>query len=127
MKTSLRRALSLVLLTSIGLFAQRDLGTITGTVTDNSGAVVAGAKISITEQATGVRDSAETDNTGTYIRPLLKPGEYTVEVEATGFRKAVQRGILLQSGERVGVNIQLSVGEMSQSVEVLRVSGGWLR
>ena len=66
-------------------FAQRDFGTLTGTVTDTSGAVVAGAKILITEQATGVKDMVEADSTGTYVRPLLKPGTYTIEVEATGF------------------------------------------
>ena len=60
----------------------------------------------------------ETDSTGTYIRPLLKPGTYTIEVEATGFRKAIQRDILLNGGDRVGVNIQLTVGELTQTVEV---------
>jgi hypothetical protein len=110
--------LSLSLLFAVATFAQRDLGTLTGTVTDSSGAVVAGAKISITEQSTGVKDAVEADNTGTYIRPLLKPGIYTIEVEATGFRKAIQRDIQLTSGDRVGVNIQLTVGELSQSVEV---------
>ncbi len=117
MKTSCFRSL-LVLFFPIALLAQRDLGTLTGTVTDSTGAVVAGAKIFITEQATGVKDAAETDGTGTYVRPLLKPGTYTIEVEATGFRKAVQRDILLNSGDRVGVNIQLSVGDLTQTVEV---------
>ena len=60
----------------------------------------------------------EADSTGTYVRPLLKPGTYTIEVEATGFRKAIQRDILLNGGDRVGVNIQLTVGELSQSVEI---------
>jgi hypothetical protein len=118
MKSCLTQALSLVVLCSIPLFAQRDFGTLTGTVTDTTGAVVAGAKILITEQATGVKDTVESDSTGTYVRPLLKPGTYTIEVEATGFRKAIQRDILLAGGDRVGVNIQLTVGELSQSVEI---------
>src|SRR4051794_22713954 len=118
MKTSLFQTLSLILFVQSILFAQRDLSTLTGTVTDTTGAVVAGAKITITEQATGVKDVVEADSTGTYVRPLLKPGTYTVEVEATGFRKTIQRDILLNGGDRVGVNIQLTVGDLSQSVEI---------
>lgn len=118
----MNKRLSLLLMTAAiftgSLFAQRDLGAITGTVTDVSGAVVAGAKISITEQATGVKFNAETDASGTYIRSLLKAGIYTLEIQATGFRKAVQKDIQLTGGDRIGVNIQLTVGEMSQSVEI---------
>src|ERR671918_504894 len=99
MKARLFQTLSLALFFTVTASAQRDLGTLTGTVTDSTGAVVAGAKLQITEQATGVKYSVETDNSGTYVRPLLKPGTYTVEVEATGFRKAIQRDILLNSGE----------------------------
>jgi hypothetical protein len=114
----LRATLSLLIFSAVAMFAQRDFGTLTGTVTDSTGAVVAGAKILITQQATGVKNTVETDSTGTYVRPLLQPGTYTIEVEATGFRKAIQRDILLNTGDRVGVNIQLTVGDLSQSVEV---------
>src|SRR5688572_16381792 len=107
-----------VLFFTVALFAQRDCGTLTGTVTDSTGAGVAGARIIVTEQATGVKAAVDADSTGTFIRPLLKPGIYTVEVEATGFRKAIQRDIQLTGGDRVGVNIQLTVGELSQSIEV---------
>jgi hypothetical protein len=110
---------SMLTLLSLGYaLAQRDLGAITGTITDPTGAAIAGARVTITEQATGVQSSATSDTSGTYIRPLLKAGTYTVEVEAPGFRKAVLRDVLLTAGDRVGVNIQLTVGEISQSVEV---------
>jgi hypothetical protein len=118
MRTRLLAAAALLAALSGSLFAQRDLGTITGTVTDSTGAVVAAARITITEQATGVKSVAETDSSGVYIRPLLKAGNYTVEVEAPGFRKAIQRDVLLGSGDRVGVNIQLTVGEVTQAIEV---------
>ena len=118
MKARFFQTWCLIVFAQVSLFAQRDFGTLTGTVTDTSGAVVAGAKLLITEQATGVKDMVEADSTGTYVRPLLKPGTYTIEVEATGFRKAIQRDILLNGGDRVGVNIQLTVGELSQSVEI---------
>lgn len=122
MKTSFFRACVLVMLACAAMFAQRDLGTITGTVTDSTGAVVSGAKITIIEQATGVKSTVETDSSGTYIRPLLQAGTYTVEVEATGFRKAIQRDILLTGGDRIGANISLTVGDVTQAVEVTAVA-----
>ena len=118
METGFFRTTGLLFLFSVAAFAQRDLGTITGTITDTTGAVVAGAKITITEQETGIKGEAQADSSGVYIRPLLKPGRYSIEVEATGFKKSVQRDILLNTGDRVGVNIQLSVGDISQSVEI---------
>jgi len=99
-------------------FAQRDLSTLGGLVTDPAGAVVAGAKVTITEEATGVSNTLRTDNGGNYLRPALKPGTYTVAVEATGFKKALQKGITLTAGDRSDANITLQVGDVSQSVEV---------
>ena len=116
------RLLATVLLVAGTAIAQRDLGSILGTISDPQGAVIAGAKILITEDATGQKYTAESDTSGNYIRSLLKAGTYTIEVEAPGFRKAVQRGILLAGGDRVGVNLQLTVGEITQSVEVEAVA-----
>jgi len=118
MRTSLLTGLGVLSLFASLAFAQRDLATITGTVTDPSGAVIAGASIGITDQDTGVRAQTETDSSGTYVRPALKPGNYTVEVEAAGFRKAIQRDILLTGGERIGVNVTLTVGDVTQAVEI---------
>ena len=64
------------------LFAQRDLGTITGTITDASNASVANAKVTIVEDATGLKYNVITGSGGEYSRPALKPGVYSVEVEA---------------------------------------------
>ncbi len=100
------------------VFAQRDLGTITGTITDPQGSVVPNAKITITEDATGLAYVTQSDESGTYVRPLLKPGTYTVHVEASGFRPAEQRGVIVNPGERVAANIALAVGNASQTVEV---------
>ncbi len=115
---SFRFVVAFCLLSYLSVYGQRDLGTITGTVTDPTGALIAGAKITIIEQATGISSSAISDASGTYIRPLLKAGTYSVEVEATGFRKGIQRDILLSGGDRIGVNLQLTVGDMTQSVEI---------
>jgi hypothetical protein len=111
---------SLFLLITLAGFswAQRDLATLTGTVTDPSGAVISNAAVSITEVATGLAYKVLTDANGVYVRPALKPSTYTVQVEATGFKTAVQRDVLLTAGDRVGVNITLQVGSATESVEV---------
>jgi hypothetical protein len=100
------------------MMAQRDMGTVLGTVTDPSGAVVAGARVVITEVATSQSFTLTTDNNGNYIRPLLKPGVYSVEVEMAGFKKALQKNVNLNSGDRIQVNLSLEVGEVTQSVEI---------
>ncbi len=98
--------------------AQRDLGTILGVVSDATGAVVSGAKVTIIEEATGAKFVVDTDAAGNYIRPLLKPGVYTVEVELSGFKKAVQRNVLVTAGDRVKADLKLEVGEVTQAIEV---------
>jgi hypothetical protein len=111
-------AISLFLLLSNVAYAQRDLGTITGTVTDPQGAAVANAKITITEDATGINYNVTSDDSGTYSRPLLKPGTYTVTVEAPGFRKEEQKGVIVNPGERIAANIALQLGSASESIEI---------
>src|SRR6185312_4144385 len=99
-------------------FGQRDLGTITGTVTDAQGAAVPNAAITIIEDATGLSYDAHTNESGTYSHPLLKAGTYTVTIEAAGFQKAQQKGVIVQPSTPTPVNISLQVGNASQTVEV---------
>jgi len=110
-------ALMVLLFTAVAL-AQRDLGTIVGTVTDQQGAAVPNAKVTITEDATGLTYQLNTSASGEFVRPALKPSTYSVEVEAPGFKKSVHHNILLTAGDRTGVNIALTVGEVNQSIEV---------
>ncbi len=112
------RALGVSILFCACIFAQRDLGTIVGTVTDPQGAVIGGAKVTITEDATGQSYEVTTNETGEYIRPLLKPGTYTVTAEASGFRRVAQKNVTIVGGDRVGVPITLPVGDITQSIEV---------
>lgn len=100
------------------IFAQRDMGTLLGAVTDPSGAAIPGATITITEDATGVTDVVETDAAGNYIRPLLKPGTYTISAEAEGFKKTVQSGVVLTSAARVQANFILEIGAVTETIEV---------
>jgi hypothetical protein len=98
--------------------AQRDLATLVGTVTDPSGGVVANATVTLTDSETGEVYTLTTNSAGEYIRPALKPATYSITVSATGFKKAEQKDIVLKPGERTGVNIALTVGDVGQTVEV---------
>ena len=102
------RVILLAMVAVSAMFAQRDLGTITGTITDPQGGAVANARVTIIEDATGLTYEAQTDQSGTYSRPLLKPGTYTVSVEAPGFRKSEQKGVIVNPGERTAANIGLA-------------------
>jgi hypothetical protein len=105
-------------LSNAALFAQRDLGTITGTIADPTGAAVPNAKVTITEDATGLNYDVQTGANGEYSRSLLKPGTYDITVEAPGFTRSQQKGIVISGGDRVGANLTLQVGNASQTVEV---------
>lgn len=100
------------------LYAQRDLGTLTGTITDASGAAIPNAKISLVEDATGLTYDAVSGESGSFTRPALKPGTYTITVEASGFQKAQQKGVIINGGAITPANISLQVGNASQTVDV---------
>jgi hypothetical protein len=112
------RAVLLGLLLVIAVFAQRDLGTIVGTVTDPTGAAIPNAKVTITEVATNLSYSVTTGASGDYVRPALKPGTYSVVAEAQGFRRVQQDNVVVVGGERIGVPLTLPVGDINQSIEV---------
>src|SRR5260370_41143531 len=120
-KVALRSVL-LSLLFAVCVLAQRDLGTITGTITDAQGAAVPNAAVTIVEDATGLSYNTTTGISGEYVRPLLKPGTYTVTVQAQGFRKVEQKNVVVTAGDRIAVNLALQVGEMTQTVEVQAVA-----
>jgi hypothetical protein len=117
-KHALTRTIALSLFACLSTFGQRDLGTITGTVTDPQGAAIPGAKITITEDATGLVYNVEASAAGDFVRPALKPGTYTVTAEAPGFRRVAQKNVVISGGDRVGVPLSLPVGDVTQSIEV---------
>ncbi len=98
--------------------AQEYRGTISGLVTDPSSAVIAGAKVTVTEVNTGARMQATSESKGQYSAPFLLPGDYSITVQAAGFREAVRKGIHLGAGERTVIDFRLDVGDAAQSVEV---------
>ncbi|SRR5579875_245336 len=107
----------LCLIFCAGAFAQAT-SQITGTVTDASGAVIAGAQVTATQTNTGITRTATSDASGVYVLPSLPLGPYKLEVKKEGFTTFVQTGILLQVGEAATVNPVLKVGAVTQSVQV---------
>ncbi len=110
--------LALLLVFSIPAFTQAVNGTMVGTVTDTTGAVVANAKVTITEQATNVSHSANTNESGNFTVADLPPGNYLVAVEMSGFKKEERRDVPLLVNTTQRVDIQLQPGNVTETIEV---------
>lgn len=104
---------------SLQLSAQVSTSELSGTVLDSTGAAVANAKVTATNVATNVAREAVSNTTGNYLVPLLPPGDYVVTVEATGFRKLVQRGLSLQVNQQAKMDLTLQIGQVSEAIEVV--------
>lgn len=100
------------------LFGQEFRASLSGRVTDPSGASVAGAAVQAQATATRSITTATTDGEGYYQLLFLTPGEYAVTAERQGFQKKVQSGLNLQVAERATLDIQLSVGDVTQTMTV---------
>ena len=98
--------------------AQAVNATLLGTVTDASGAVVANAKVIVTETNTAVSRTGETNGSGNYVFPDLPPGQYSVAVEMSGFKKETRTKVDLLVNSSTRVDVQLQPGNVSESVEV---------
>jgi hypothetical protein len=92
--------------------------TLVGRVTDESGAVVPQAKITITNLGTNESRTVEVGEDGEFAIPQLAPGEYSLTAERTGFRRDVRRGIMLETGQQARMDVVLKVGQVTESVEV---------
>ena len=104
---------------SLPLLAQRDTGSIRGTVTDPTGGVIPGAQVTVTDERTNiVAFTTQTDTAGRYIAPALKASVYTVGAEQTGFKKYVHRGVILQVNQAAVVDVSLEVGQVAEVLEV---------
>jgi hypothetical protein len=99
-------------------YAQEVRASITGNVTDPTGAPIPGAKITATNVKSNVSSGTETNSSGTYLTPFLSPGTYRLTVEGQGFKRFVRENILLQSQDRPRIDVALEIGELAQSVTV---------
>jgi hypothetical protein len=111
-------ALLLSLLCSPPVHGQVVGGTISGTISDRSGAVVANATVSLQNLATGVTTAVTTNAQGLYSLPNLLPGDYQETVSATGFEKAIRNGIVLTVGAQMVSNVEMKVGAINESIQV---------
>ena len=111
-------ALGAVLLLAAPLWGQEFRGTITGTVVDSAGALVAQAQIEARNVDTAAAATARSNEAGLYAIPFLLPGTYTVTASAKGFKQAVRERVELHSGDKVQTDLRLEVGPTSESVTV---------
>jgi hypothetical protein len=107
-----------VLLCALGLLGQSDNSSISGVVKDPSGAVVSNAKVSLRNEDTSFERQTTTNDTGFYTVTNIPPGYYTVTVEAAGFKKSGRTRNKLDAGLPLAVNIELSVGQLTEVVNV---------
>src|SRR6202140_3025941 len=107
-----------VFLLCLPAFSQGNPGRILGTVTDQSGGVVAGATVSVIDTERGVTRTLTSDDAGEYNAPNLTPGNYLVRVEAKGFKKLERQSIVLEVGKEVRIDLTVQPGAQEQTVTV---------
>src|SRR6266576_6528693 len=122
--TRFRKAIQLlggtmgVLLLCLPLFSQGSSGRILGTVTDQSGGVVAGATVTITDTERGVTKTLVTNEPGEYNAPTLNPATYKVRVEAKGFKTVERQNVILEVGREVRVDVSLQPGSVAETMTI---------
>jgi Carboxypeptidase regulatory-like domain/TonB dependent receptor len=114
---------ALVLLATLGVFcapvvAQTSLGTIVGTITDESGAAIPQVAIVVTNVATSATRNVVSSESGNYTIPSLPPGVYTIQAEMKGFRTEVQKNLTLDVNQTLRADMALKVGDVNEKVEV---------
>lgn len=103
---------------SVCLLAQTPEATITGTVTDPQGAAISGATVVAASQSTGQRTQVESNESGIYVLPSLRIGDYVITVEMQGFKKYVRRGLTLTTGQNLQLDVTLEIGAVTESISV---------
>ncbi len=102
----------------IPLFGQAPNAELTGTVKDSSGAVVAGAQIVVTNEETGLKRQAKSNEFGLYTIALLPPGRYRTVIQQGGFRAVERKGLTLHVDEKAQIDFALEVGSVNETVTV---------
>src|SRR5437867_7747368 len=110
-------AIFLTVLTCASVWAQAT-AQISGAAKDQSGAVLPGVEITVTQTETGISRNTVTNETGSYVLPNLAVGPYRLEASLPGFRTYAQTGIVLQVNSSPSINVVLEVGQVTEQVEV---------
>src|ERR1035441_5843895 len=100
------------------LFGQAGTGTITGTLRDPAGAVIAGAPVEVKNADTNLAYQTVTTNTGSYTVTQLPPGSYAVTASSPGFKKLIRAGLTVDAGQVLPLDLVLDVGANTESVTV---------
>lgn len=108
-----------MILLAAPLFAQSTDASVSGTVRDSSGAVMAGASVEAENNRTGVLSKTRSNAQGVYVFPSLAVGQYRLRAEAAGFRRSVLEGIELQVGGRLNLDLTLEIASAANSVDVV--------
>src|SRR6267142_3852031 len=109
-------------LSLITVHAQSATATLSGTVTDQNGAVIPDVSIAVINIAQGFKRSATTHSEGDFVVPLLPPGNYTVKAEHEGFTPTEVRDVVLNVNDKVAMRIHMNVGTVSQTVQIVEGS-----
>src|SRR5438045_4489555 len=123
-KSSLRNAFvsvffsALLFCVSVAPAMAQSTASLNGTVTDPSGAAVPNAKVAVTNAATGIASTTQTDSAGAYLFPSLPIGTYRIEVTASGFQSAAISDLKLPVATDITQNIQLKIVQASNQVEL---------
>src|SRR6266704_5062767 len=107
-----------MLLLCLPLFSQGSSGRILGTVTDQSGGVISGATVIVTDTERGVTKTLVTNEAGEYNAPNLTPGAYKVRVEAKGFKTVERQNVVLEGGTEIRVDLTLQPGDQVQTITI---------
>jgi Carboxypeptidase regulatory-like domain/TonB dependent receptor len=110
--------LVVVMMVSVGSGLAQSTATLSGAVTDPSGAVVPNARVTVQSLATGIERVVVTDEAGLYAVPSLEPGEYQVQVAAAGFSLYIVKKVTLSVDQKVAVNMALAVSSAGETVQV---------
>jgi len=100
------------------LFGQAQSGTIVGTVTDQAGAVIPGARVTLVNEGTQFTRATQANANGQYVAYSVPTGAYTITAEQTGFQKLIRSGVRLTAADTLTVDLQLTVGSVQETVEV---------
>ncbi len=116
MKSCFWTALAIAIVAGVPVSAQT--ATVTGRVTDSTGAIIPAANVVITNVGTGVDRTSGVNESGYYSFALLQPGQYQIRVESTGFKTVTRSGLVFETDQRAELNFTLEVGAVSEQIEV---------